>query len=152
MKEIFGDLWDYFGKTNNVICITTNGFVKKDGTGVMGRGCANEARFRIPGITKNLGDHIKANGNHVGYIGGQVPNVLAFPVKHAWYEPADPELISRSAFELAEHANRHPEASYILPRPGCGNGQLLWDDVKPLLTGLPDNIFVIAPHGFRHAG
>src|SRR5258708_25926959 len=113
MKEIFGDLWQFFGKTNHVICITTNGVIKKDGPGVMGRGCANEARFRVPGITKNLGDHIRANGNHVGYIG---PNVLAFPVKHAWYEPADPALISRSTDELKSHAETHPQAIYILPR------------------------------------
>ncbi len=43
MKEDFGDLWDFDG----IIAITTNGFVKKDGSCVMGRGCAKEAALRF---------------------------------------------------------------------------------------------------------
>jgi len=30
-----------------------------------------------------------------------------------------------------------------LPRPGCGNGHRTWEEVKPLLDGLPDNVWVI---------
>jgi hypothetical protein len=140
MQEITGELWDFFGKPLHVICITTNGFVKKDGTGVMGRGCANEARFRVPGIAKSLGNHIALHGNHVGFIG---PDVLAFPVKHAWYEPADPKLIEQSVEELRREAVLTPHVTYVLPRPGCGNGRLSWDQVRPLLFGLPDNVHVI---------
>ena len=43
MKEVFGDLWEFDG----IIAITTNGFVKRDGTCVMGRGCARQAAVRF---------------------------------------------------------------------------------------------------------
>ena len=39
MKEVFGDLWEFDG----TIAITTNGYLKRDGTCVMGRGCARQA-------------------------------------------------------------------------------------------------------------
>lgn len=141
MKELTGNLWRYYNAPQHIICVTTNGYVKKDGHGVMGRGCANEARFRIPGITKLLGAHIQTNGNVAGYL---LPNVIAFPVKHNWYEPADMELIRKSARWLGNIACHHPEFSFILPRPGCGNGRLSYCDVRPLLVELlPDNVYVI---------
>lgn len=31
----------------------------------------------------------------------------------------------------------------VLPRPGCGNGRLVWADVKPVLAGLPDEVLII---------
>ena len=43
MKEVFGDLWEFDG----TIAITTNGFLKRDGTCVMGRGCARQAAVRF---------------------------------------------------------------------------------------------------------
>ena len=64
MKEITGDLWDYYRRPMHTICITTNGTIKKNGKAVMGR--------------------------------------------------------------------------------GCGNGQLTWEEVRPLLEGLPDNVLVIS--------
>jgi len=48
MKEIYGNI---FSKTilnfSDVICITTNGIVKKDDRNVMGARCALEAKLRF---------------------------------------------------------------------------------------------------------
>lgn len=141
MKEIKGNLWKYHDTLFRIICITTNCFVKKDGTGVMGRGCASEACLRIPGIEKLLGAHIKANGEQPGYLRR---GVIAFPVKYNWWEQADLELIRRSATWLAQEAGRKPEFTFILPRPGCGNGRLSYSEVQPILVDLlPDNVHVI---------
>lgn len=141
MKELTGNLWRYYNAPQHIICITTNGFVKKDGTAVMGRGCANEARFRIPGIATELGKRIRAEGNKPCWL---YHNVISFPVKHAWYEPADLALIRTSARWLGAAARAHQEFSFILPRPGCGNGKLSYCDVKPILVDLlPDNVYVI---------
>ena len=51
MKEVFGDLWEFDG----IIAITTNGFVKRDRTCVMGRGCARQAAVRFPELPRKLG-------------------------------------------------------------------------------------------------
>ena len=143
MKEVFGNAWDY---PANVFCITTNGTVKSsDGAGVMGRGIAAEAKKRFPGIDKKLGNMICKHGNHV-YLATDFGSgdLCFFPVKHNWWEKADLNLIKRSAMELASIAEAFPETIFVLPRPGCGNGGLCWDLVKPVIEKiLPDNVHVI---------
>jgi len=140
MVEIVGNLWDWYEKPNTVILITTNGFVKSDGCGVMGRGCAREARDRVPAIARLLGALIRKNGNVLNQL---TPDVLAFPVKHDWREKADIVLIRQSALALKKLAMQNTYVTYVLPRPGCGSGQLNWDDVRPTLRDLPDNVKVI---------
>ena len=129
MKEVFGDLWEFDG----IIAITTNGFVKRDGTCVMGRGCAKQAVIRFPGLPNKLGTKISAEGNHVFYFPEH--RLITFPVKHRWWEAADLGLIERSARELLKmiEVKKIKEAVY-LPRPGCGNGRLKWEGVKKLLS------------------
>ena len=129
MKEVFGDLWEFDG----IIAITTNGFVKRDGSCVMGRGCAKEAAVRFEWLPRKLGAAISKHGNHVFYFPEY--RLITFPVKHVWWEPADPKLIERSARELLETINnlKITEPVY-LPRPGCGNGQLRWENVKEILS------------------
>lgn len=146
MIEVRGNLWDY---PADVRCITTNGFVKKNGLAVMGRGCAFEATKRYGGIAKILGRQIKENGNHVAKIYGAAEAIYSFPVKHNWFEKADPTLIERSAHELVAAINGTPtndpiaiaQLRIVLPRPGCGNGQLRWEDVQPVLAPILDDRF-----------
>lgn len=144
MKEIKGNLWDYYRKRGYIVCLTTNGTVKNNGEAVMGRGCALEATKRIPGIAKKLGEKIRVWGNETQWIDDD-GYLLAFPVKHNWWEKADLELIKESAEYLKEIAeDRENEGmNFILPRPGCGNGKRTWEEVKPLLEDLPDNVLVI---------
>jgi len=141
VKEIQGELWDYYGKPGYVVLITTNGTVKANGEVVMGRGCAAEAKRRFPGIAKTLGELIKWNGNTVFE---PVPGVYSFPVKHNWYEQADLLLIAESCLFLKDRACATPEVTYVLPRPGCGNGHLTWEQVHPVVECLPDNVWVIS--------
>ena len=128
MKEVFGDLWEFDG----IIAITTNGFVKTDRTCVMGRGCARQAAVRFPELPRKLASRISAEGNHVFYFPEH--RLITFPVKHNWWEVADLGLIQRSARELLKiiEVKEIKEAIY-LPRPGCGNGRLRWEDVKKFL-------------------
>lgn len=140
MKEATGDLWTFPADWR---VITTNGFVKRNGECVMGRGCAFEAKSRFKDLPAELGLRIKMQGNHASRFGEY--NLITFPVKHNWFEKADPDLIVRSAREL-ENAMRIKDGikgTVVMPRPGCGNGQLKWEDVKPLIEFLPDNVTVI---------
>lgn len=129
MKIVYCNIWDCNYK-NFIICITTNGTVKKNGEGVMGAGIAKEVAEMIPYAPKKLGTHIKANGNHVGCI---CDNFIAFPVKHNWYEIADINLIKRSAKQLIDILNRNPTKLVVLPAPGIGNGKLSWDEVEKVI-------------------
>ncbi len=140
MKEVFGNLWEFDG----IIAITTNGFVKRDGTCVMGRGCARQAAVRFPELPGKLASRISAEGNHV--FNFPEYRLITFPVKHNWWEAADLDLIERSARELLKiiEVKKIKEAIY-LPRPGCGNGRLKWEEVKKFLSPIlkPDQFHIV---------
>ena len=150
VKEVTGNLWQYYNRPGFVICITTNATIKKNGEVVMGRGCAAECKHILPDFPKKLGQAIKEHGNVVLQpynYGDHFPEcrVLSFPVKHNYWEDADLKLIKRSARRLKE-LSKESEFIYILPRPGCGNGNLKWEDVKKVLqkVKMPNEIWVIS--------
>ena len=144
MKEVHGDLWD---AKADIIVITTNGATRKDGAAVMGRGVALQAKNRYSGIEHILGELIRQNGNHVIMITGNIPKIISFPVKHHWREKADLKLISQSAIELALLVDRLSGVAGLhtvaLPRPGCGNGRLRWEDVRSIIRPILDDRFTV---------
>lgn len=145
MREQQTDLWT---TPADAICITTNGYVKANGEAVMGRGCAKQAVERVPGVAKLLGARILAEGLHVApllRIRSHPPcDLLAFPVKYVWSEPADLELIERSARELMVWLAVMPKVqTVLLPRPGCGNGRRTWEKVRPILEPILDDRVVV---------
>ena len=74
-------------------------------------------------------------------------HLVAFPVKRHWRDPADPSLIVKSAFQLVELTDREGWRNVALPRPGCGNGRLDWEVVRPLLNLLDDRFVVVYQGG-----
>lgn len=157
MIEAKGNMWD---ADVDAFVITTNGFVKKNGEAVMGRGCAKEAAQKCKAFPELLGRKIKEHGNHVFFFGFNFgvglsdPPIFVFtmPVKHNWWEAADIELIERSLKELVEDVNSFDGTvgcdfieinSLAMPRPGCGNGQLDWKDVKSICEKYLDDRFIV---------
>ncbi len=150
MKEITGDLWD-FHNAGFPIVITTNGAINSRGECVMGRGVASQAKNRYPTLPLLLGNKIRAGGNNVYFFNDALTKIFSFPVKHHWAETADPELIIRSATQLMEWVDSLAEMTTVtpniyLPRPGCGNGGLKWENVKPLLKCLDDRFTIVERH------
>ena len=169
MIEIRGDLWSHLGKAD-VICITTNGFIKSNGDAVMGRGCARQAARRYPDMLKILGEANRKEGWRYPtflkqdqgtqiwsypvkpdrIIGGAAPQQV---VKHmrdkldlyrdvpGWAALASPPLIWFSAARLVEQANRNNWQKIVIPRPGCGAGELKWSDIRQNLHKLLDDRF-----------
>lgn len=110
----------------------------------MGRGVALQAKQLIPGIDRLLATIMVTEGNHTFWIAdfdGRA--VLNLPVKNHWMERADVELIRRSLGELVIIASLHKWNVVALPRPGCGNGALDWKNVKPIVSEILDDRFVV---------
>ena len=146
MKEITGDLFDFYDKGQWIV-ITTNGTVRNDGLLVMGRGVAEQAAKKIPGLQKDLGSVVLRSGSHVWPM--LKYRVFSYPVKWRWREMADPRLIKWSAQELAEKVNyvnhirlKSIEQIYMV-RPGCGNGGLSWTAVRPIIENILDDRFIV---------
>ena len=137
MKQAKGNLWEFPAE---VKLITTNGFVKKDGSCVMGRGCALEAKKKFPGIEFRLGKFLQAHGNRCFRL---APDLATFPTKHNWMEQSDIELIKKSCGEIMAMADKFSWVTIVLPRPGCGNGGLKWEDVEPIISELLDDRFTV---------
>ena len=152
MKQLQGDIWE---QEVDAICITTNGTLKCDGCAVMGAGVAKQAAQRFPQIPSLLGEHIKQIGNHVNVLNfltrpseqeckcPKYTYLVAFPVKHNWFEKADPALIEKSCQELVDITTKAGWENVILPRPGCDNGKLDWKDVEPICAKYFDDRFTI---------
>jgi hypothetical protein len=140
MKEIAGNIWDFYDK-GEWVCITTNGTVKQNGECVMGRGVALEAKNRFIGLALSLGNYITEFGN-IPIIFHQF-RLITLPVKHNWYEKADIDLIKISCDSLRGDLSALELEKIYLVRPGCGNGQLKWADVKPEIEKILDDRFII---------
>ncbi len=138
MKEITGDIWDWHD-AGSWIVVTTNGFIKRDGPCPMGRGIARQAKNRFPGLPFELGAKIKEHGNVVFSFPRY--RIYTLPTKHNWWERADLDLIVSGCRQLAEIVPA--DQVVYLVRPGCGNGGLSWEDVRPAIAPVLDNRFVV---------
>lgn len=136
-----------------IVCVTTNGYIKKNNKGVLGRGNALAMATYYPTLPSNLAAHIKQNGHVVGAIGKRI---ITFPVKPIsgnyeqvldkvkyMYKPgqkipgyhckADLKLIEQSMNQLNEFIEKFHFIEVYLPLPGTSNGELSFNDVKPIL-------------------
>lgn len=138
--EIRGNLWDYW-EDGHWVVITTNGSIRSDGHAVMGRGVAREAAQRIPNLTLDLAQRLKSSGNKVHIISYR--RVITFPVKVTWEMGASLQLIEQSAAQLAQLVHAMGVSRVYMVRPGCGNGGLKWEDVKPILNRHLDARFTV---------
>jgi hypothetical protein len=159
------DLWSAEADAR---CITTNGYVRKNGAAVLGRGVALQATKRFPDLEAKLGERLAASGNRV-YVFPEMQfdgaTIVTFPVKPnhmtavarpsnvvrhmrkkfkvgdevpGWATTAQPPLIRRSAYDLIWHIEQQGWQRVLLPRPGCGAGELKWPDVKAILEPILD--------------
>ena len=172
MHKVTGDLFKFEA---DACCITTNGFVTSNGNAVMGRGCAKTASDRDPEIKKLLGSFLRKGGNCTRVIKKYPTRTLvAFPVKpetlnyfthkhevvsHAqnkyklgdvvpgFHAVADLAIIEKSAIQLVSLANALNWKKVVLPRPGCGAGELNWSQVKPILEEHLDDRFYVITFG-----
>lgn len=129
LREYAEDIWTFDA---TVRVVPTNAVVKHNGLAVMGAGLARQAVARYPNLPEVLGKCIRANPKQ--RVHSIRHDVLTFQTKDDWRDPARLDLIEQSAAELVVLANKMPHWRTIaLPRVGCGNGELRWTDVRPIL-------------------
>ena len=151
IKANIVDLW----KSGKIVCVTTNGCIKKDRAGVMGRGNALAMAQLIPSLPSNLGAHLIKHGNNVNFI---YERIISFPVKPdvgkytdvlphmkyryketdmipGWCCKADFNLIKKSLKQLNTLIERENLEEVYLPIPGVNNGNLKIEEVTPILEG-----------------
>lgn len=145
MKIAYGNMWSVFTSVD-LFCITTNSIIRKDGELVMGRGIAQQARNKFPGLGLALGTAISEAGMNSKIYGlllspnWPVKKLAAFQVKVNWQAKADLDIVKESAKALGHWAKTNPDKTIALNFPGIGNGRLDYDDVLEIVKHLPDNV------------
>lgn len=72
--------------------------------------------------------------------------LLLFPTKENWRNPSKLEYIEKGLMKFVQTYAEKNITSIAFPRLGCGNGELDWNDVKPLmeryLKKLPIDVYI----------
>lgn len=149
MKLLSGNLWD---SKDEIIFVTTNSYVKRDGSLVMGKGAAFEMKEKFPFLPSIFGDQIIRHFGQLGKYGlllatatenSQILPYLGvgiFQVKYHFKEKADLELVKYSTNLLSYFMETHPEVSISMNFPAIGYGQRTIEEILPIVSVLPDNI------------
>lgn len=168
MLETIGlDIFDQIS-TSDALCIATNCAVLEDGTNPMGA-MAGVAARRWNDLPYHYGALLQAVGAVpviIGYIEKCSPDIffdfisfralvsinleyitdfcalVAYPTMYDIGEPADLDLVVRSAKLLVEMTNTNGWQKVVLGRSGCGAGGLDWEtQVKPATKDILDDRF-----------
>jgi len=128
---------NFFDEINNYDAIVNT----VNSVGVMGKGIALEFKKRYPEnfmaykkacqskelkIGKSLVFSLKDDLLHTRFI-------INFPTKLHWRNPSKIEYIEQGLDELVEIIEDKEIKSILMPALGCGNGNLDWAIVKPLI-------------------
>lgn len=151
MKLRVGNMFDHLEECD-VLLVTTNSYIKKDGSLVMGRGAALEIQNYFNDVPQNLGKLILGNWQYiytegtyglVFYVDSHVNiEIGAFQVKHHFRHRADLSLIQESTDQLKVVSESSPQETFFLNYPGIGNGGLTREEVEPIVSELPNNVHV----------
>jgi hypothetical protein len=149
-----GNLWsnprNYCGQ---LLCFTSNSFVKNNRRLVMGAGAAYAAYRYKPELAQIFGHQILTGVGHLGVYGllldrssgisPELPLIGAFQTKTNYNIPSSLGLIERSLSALRKFCEDHPDIFVHLNFPGIGYGGLKPEEVKPLLLSyLTDQVTV----------
>jgi O-acetyl-ADP-ribose deacetylase (regulator of RNase III)/uncharacterized phage-associated protein len=116
--------------------------------GVMGKGVALMFKERFPESSRAYIEASKTGEVRVGQMFVTETNelfpkwIIHFPTKKHWRNPSKLSWVKDGLEDLVRVIREYGISSVALPPLGCGNGGLLWSDVRPLidnaLAGLPD--------------
>jgi O-acetyl-ADP-ribose deacetylase (regulator of RNase III)/uncharacterized protein YwgA len=128
MKILVGDILRSEAQTliNTVNCV-----------GVMGKGIALEFKKRFPEMFEDYVIRCQRKEVKPGlpYLYKRLlpPNIINFPTKDHWKSVSKISDIERGLQYLLSHYKEWQVTSLAIPPLGCGNGQLEWKTVGPLI-------------------
>jgi len=146
MKILVGDILKSKAQTlvNTVNCV-----------GIMGKGIAREFKNRFHEMFKDYIKRCERKEIRVGqpylYKSLLGPQIVNFPTKEHWKSVSKLSDIERGLDYLLAHYKEWGVTSIAIPPLGCGNGQLEWKVVGPLIYSrakqmdIPVEIY--APYG-----
>lgn len=120
--------------------------------GVMGKGIALQFKRFYPEMFAEYQRLCEAGTIDIGvlYI-YRTPHklILNFPTKTTWRRPSKIEFIERGLASFVDHYQEAGIHSVAFPPLGCGNGELDYDDVRPVmekyLKDLPITVYLYPP-------
>ncbi len=105
--------------------------------GVTGKGLAAEFKRRYPEMAQQCHRECQSGRLRIGrptlFTKG-TPWILNFPTKDRPQEPSKLEYIEQSLAYLVENYQKGKITSLAFPKLGCGEGELSWDEVGPVLV------------------
>ena len=147
IEVLIGNIFESGSQTivNTVNCV-----------GIMGKGIAAEFKTRYPEMFKDYVGRCeqKKVNSGVPYLFKESmfsPHVINFPTKTHWRAASRIEDIEKGLQILTKKYKEWEIESIAVPPLGCGNGQLLWESVGPLLyrylSELDIPVKIYAPYG-----
>ena len=134
---------DIFKSPAQVIVNTVNT------VGVMGKGIALEFKKRYPDMFqayRDICDRRKLKTGTLMLYYEPDHWVLLFPTKENWRNPSRMEYIEAGLAKFCRTYAEKGITSVAFPKLGCGNGELNWSDVQPVmekyLKDLPIDIYI----------
>lgn len=106
--------------------------------GFMGKGIAYQFKMRFPENNQSYIKACKSGELMVGKMHYYVEDgitIVNFPTKNKWREPSRIEYVENGMSTLVELLPQLNVRKIAIPPLGCGNGGLLWDEVKKVILG-----------------
>jgi O-acetyl-ADP-ribose deacetylase (regulator of RNase III)/uncharacterized protein YwgA len=148
MKTLVGDILKSKAQTliNTVNCV-----------GVMGKGIAQEFKKRFPEMFEDYLRRCERKEIRLGvpyiYKTLIMPQIINFPTKEHWKSVSKSSDIEKGLDYLMSHYRQWGITSLAVPPLGCGNGQLEWKVIGPLiykkLKNLDIPVELYAPYGTK---
>lgn len=143
------DIWSYYENNKNVLVIPTNrGWKSKEPfANVMGRGIALQCKENDIDIAERLGKnnrdfYIKNRSINIPIVLFNKERLLAFNTKAlnpinpymSWKHSSDLQTLTESFIQFDKLQEYYQEQyTFVFPQIGCGNGGLMWADVKDMV-------------------
>lgn len=124
--------------------------------GVMGKGIALEFKNRYPQMFEKYKIACEKRLLTIGklmLISAPDHMLLLFPTKENWRFPSKLSYIEQGLKRFCDNYAQRGITSIAFPKLGCGNGDLDWNDVRPLmekyLKNLPIDIYIYLDKGIQ---